>query len=766
MAFGSEGLMSVTNALRQEEKEAGKTGQVPNLDHALILAKTESDHPSIAEAWRNIENKGSKGDPQHPGHNVASHVQEDSLQPQAVGHALVQACRGGYIRCVRRFRKIQNEKLSGSLLVALFNAFGLLKAAEAGHAEVVEELLQPMKSASTAMMGYMLATEWKDQKGSESYPFVEKPVNPPSSDWMRKLMNCRSTLPAATPASQSKGWDLRGLHENPDEVIRASYATYLLWRTSVIAGSHCHYDIFGILLNRRQADGVELTKSLQSIRITRGHKKGQIGLDNEVMKILDERKNMDNTMYQLVEEYSTKNYHDAMLYTLWAHIQRKGKDVPLGPGAGKPKCVAQALNGIWEMILEVPLLVMPVEYAMKDEELYKRYKHLTLLFNQKAKVNIQLVATVEAQSSYLQVTVAVKHVRFKAENSRWDELGMGHFPTALTLSVTPQTKEGSSVTMTNSSSNTVYKIGHGENISVGSGAGDGATRGLAAGLRASAAVMVNSTMKATPWRFEQHPIQDTSDRGGSFVWTLQSMKGIPFERSNPHRMADTNSKWNWGRRVPGNPLDELPFTSEGGVIFTGNEFTDTMMWRFPKSMEGKRLRWTIAGQIHSTFTTSRYFETRVASFSGEIDERLRPMEDTKGKDKDAEKGKKSEKKETAEIDDKNKDSEKGEVSKPKLGKINTSMRTDFEEYLEFKRYKEERMRMMGEGQSTQASNNEGEFKEDTVRESADAARVKKYGSSHDEIEENTVNLKLDPEEGRSSLQVRPSLVRVKANNGR
>lgn len=183
-------------------------------------------------------------------------------------------------------------------------------------------------------------------------------------------------------------------------------------------------------------------------------------------------------------------------------------------------------------------------------------------------------------------------------------------------------------------------------------------------------------------------------------------------------------------------------------------------------MEGKRLRWTIAGQIHSTFTTSRYFETRVASFSGEIDERLRPMEDTKGKDKDAEKGKKSEKKEIAEIDDKNKDSEKGEVSKSKLGKINTSMRTDFEEYLEFKRYKEERMRMMGEGQSTQASNNEGEFKEDTVRESADAARVKKYGSSHDEIEENTVNLKLDPEEGRSSLQVRPSLVRVKANNGR
>lgn len=88
---------------------------------------------------------------------------------------------------------------------------------------------------------------------------------------------------------------------------------------------------------------------------------------------------------------------------------------------------------------------------------------------------------------------------------------------------------------------------------------------------------------------------------------------------------------------------------------------------------------------------SCYFEICVVSFSGEIDERLRFMEDMKGKDKDVEKGKKFEKKEIVEIDDKNKDLEKGEVSKFKFGKINISMRIDFEEYLEFKRYKEEWM---------------------------------------------------------------------------
>lgn len=225
-------------------------------------------------------------------------------------------------------------------------------------------------------------------------------------------------------------------------------------------------------------------------------------------------------------------------------------------------------------------------------------------------------------------------MRYKVENSRWDMEAMGHFPSLVTLSVTPITNEGTGVTMTNSSCNIVVKVGHMERITVGSTAGDGATRGLSSGMQGSAAVGMTSTMKNKPWRFEQLPLKD--ERGGSFVWTLQSMKGLMFDRANPMRMTEKNSKWRFGRRLPSNPLDELPFTSEGGVIFTSNEFDDTMMWRFPKSMENKKMRWSIEGQIHSTYTTARYFETRMATFCGDIEEPLKPLE---VKDKGAKGGK-------------------------------------------------------------------------------------------------------------------------------
>ena len=234
----------------------------------------------------------------------------------------------------------------------------------------------------------------------------------------------------------------------------------------------------------------------------------------------------------------------------------------------------------------------------------------------------------------VQVTVGIKHVRFKVENSRWDVASMGHFPSLVSLSVTPMTTEGTGVTMTNSSSNIVVKIGKMERLQLGTGVGDGASQGLTGRMGISSAIGVTSTMKNKPWRFEQLPLKD--ERGGSFVWTLQAMKGAMFDRSNPIRMqADRTSLWRFAKRIPVNPLDELPFTSEGGVIFTNAEFDDTMIWRFPKHMDGSKLRWSIEGEIHCTYTSNRYFETRMASFCGDIEEKLVALEvkDKKGNPK-------------------------------------------------------------------------------------------------------------------------------------
>lgn len=65
---------------------------------------------------------------------------------------------------------------------------------------------------------------------------------------------------------------------------------------------------------------------------------------------------------------------------------------------------------------------------------------------------------------------------------------------------------------------------------------------------------------------------------------------------------------------------------------------------------------------------------------------------------------KKEKPEKAEKDEKSKNEEKGEKSKNKetggVPSLDEASRSEFEEWLEFKRFKEERMRMMSEGQST------------------------------------------------------------------
>lgn len=406
MGFESEEATSLADALLKAERAALERNQRPDLTTALAFAKVEANKPTVAAAWRDLDTKVAKGDALFPSSRLAELIMETSYEPEVIGHALVQACCGGHIRCVQQLREIQSEHLCGSMLVSLFTMFGLLKAAEAGKAEVVEELLQTQLSASTAMMGYMVATRWRDTAGTEAYPYVEQPSNVPSQEWIRKMVSTKSMLPAGSPNFQSGGWDIRGmpgLHENLHELVRASYRTYLLWRTSVVAASHCNTEVFRILLNRRSSDNAALAKALQDMETQSVGKKGGSGLDFEAKRVVAERAKMDTLMYQLVEEYSTKNYHDAMLYTLWGHIQRGGRDNPAGPGAGNPRCVAQAQNGIWEMTLEVPLLMMPVEYALEDEEPFRRYKQLTLLYDQRAKVNIQLLATVEAQPNFLQV---------------------------------------------------------------------------------------------------------------------------------------------------------------------------------------------------------------------------------------------------------------------------------------------------------------------------------------------------------------------------
>ncbi|XP_024396990.1 uncharacterized protein [Physcomitrium patens] len=752
MGFVSNGLgmMNLAEALRLAERGAIKSKEAPNLDNVLTIALVDAQAIHVKEAWRRVLD----GDFLDPSRKLAKLVSTDSdIQPQAVGHALVLACREGYLICVRALRELQNQHCSGSLLVALFNAFGIVKAAEAGNVEVVQELLRPMVSASTAMMGYMLATNWKDKEGSEYYPFVENPENPPDSYWIQKLWSMKMMLPTAMPCFKV-GWDLRSLSgsgEHHNEVIRSCYRTYLLWRLSVIAASQCHADVFRILLKRRWLDNLFLKETL-SFFIDCPESSDNPALDQELKMIIANRAKMDMLAYQLVEEYSTKNYHDAMLYTLWKCCVSKqtGKDV------GKPKCKYEGANGFWEIKLEVPVLMMPVESAATDEEPRDRYKHLTILYGQTAELSIQLLATVVSHTDFLQVSVAVKQVRFKADNSRWDEEAMGHFPTRVRVSVLPLTNEGSSVTLTNSSSNNEYTVGKGESLTLGSSATNAGKAGLGAGFSVGAGQVSSILMKSKPWRFEQVPLPD-DDRGGSFQWTLQALKGVPFDRFNPIRMADSNSMWRWGRRVTSNPLDGLPFTSEGGVQFTSGEFSDTMMWRFPKKREGRKLRWRIEGEVCMTYTTSRYFETRKAQFCGEIEEPLvaaKPNFETKMNDF------KEEVEELLGL------AEPGTKIKPQnepsLTKFNTTVKKQFLEWLEFRKELEEMQGGLSLMKGTKESplKTEDKIEEGTEKETEKVTKPEEVVKA--ELKEEAISLSSVENHRPSS---KPSLVRLKASKG-
>ncbi|KAG0620715.1 hypothetical protein M758_4G237800 [Ceratodon purpureus] len=627
-------MTTLEEMLEEAELQAAKTKSC-DLEQVLKIAAMDSQHPSVAAVWRDMSEISTLPDILNvPYCKVAALVIEDSVQPQAVGHALVLAACGGFINCVRRLREMQRE-LWRSVLVSRFNAFAFLKAAENGHQEVIRELLRPMLSSSTAMMGYVIATRWKD-RDLFAYPFVNQHVITSVEKWNNKLVSAKNMLPSAAPIFHLGVWDLEGTPEIParlHDCIRATYSIFLLWRAAVIAAAHCHVEVFEVLLRQRALENTMLADSLHdpkdyttdSLHDSTAPKRSS---DHDGKKIMiSNREKLDTLMYQLVEELSTKCYHDGILYALWCHIERGGHDSPR-PETDQPHCVVQATNGLWEIQLEAPLLMMPVEHALQEEEPFRRYKQLTQLFSQRAKVSIELTAAVEALSipNCLQVVVGIKHVRFKVDNSRWDPECMGHFPSLVELAVTPVTKEGTDVILSNWSSNIIVKIGRMERIQVGTNAKKSVTHGISGRMGPSAFVGLKSTMESKPWRFEQNLNMKDHGRGGCFVWTLQSMKGVEFDRENPMLIVERNSKWRFGSLMPSNPLDELPFTSEGGVNFTNAEFDDTMIWRFPKHMEGKKMRWNIEGHFHSTYVTARSFETRMATFLGTIEEPLEPLE--------------------------------------------------------------------------------------------------------------------------------------------
>jgi hypothetical protein len=99
-------------------------------------------------------------------------------------------------------------------------------------------------------------------------------------------------------------------------------------------------------------------------------------------------------------------------------------------------------------------------------------------------------------------------------------------------------------------------------------------------------------------------------------------------------MAAKSSIFQFGRRIPINPLTTLPFTSNGGINFTGSEFNDTLAWRFPKELENTEIAFDIEGLLSTThMSQTTFWETRVLPFEARLSQKLEPCGDPSGGDK-------------------------------------------------------------------------------------------------------------------------------------
>lgn len=290
--------------------------------------------------------------------------------------------------------------------------------------------------------------------------------------------------------------------------------------------------------------------------------------------------------------------------------------------------------------MEVPVMLMELEGSYQDadkRQLMRNYHYVKPIIPQIMKLNVQFKVVIDVAPNYTELSVGVNHVRVTMENQCWEEARTGHFPTRLSLSVTPVAETLTSVAMTGSSTNTSYKVGVSEQVRIGVNATLKAAP--TAGISFQAGTGMSSKVDGKPWRMEQLPVYN--ERGGSYTWMLTNLHGAGFDRLSPMLQETKKSIWQLGKRVPINPLMVLPFGTNGGVNFTGTEFDDTIAWRFSKDLENTTVQFNVEGQIHTTFITQdTFWETRVVPFEVRVEQKLEPCGDPSGGDKKKKKKKK------------------------------------------------------------------------------------------------------------------------------
>lgn len=627
----------VAAVLNDAEKGAVKSGAEANVETLLECAKKEISASSLRPLWHDAPEFAKAPSPDFR-RDVYERAQRRMMRalglPQpvgghVVGHALMRAAEAGTLNVTRRLRRAQME-LKCSVLAPRFLAFALLKASELGHYEVVQELLHVTSSGELAMVGYELAHKSKDDG---AYPFTVVSL---TRDWQSTVRHFKSLLPRATYVVHDETLQLRcpnsdAHRDDVHEALRSCYKTYAFWRLMIVSGANGHGGVFRELLVKKHiSSGAREPK-----------RAALMGYENpKVVELKKARSRIDEDFTRFVMKMTAKLSRDMLLYEVYRSTEGRVTD-PKGSSSSTPwRCVSKAQFGVWEVMMEVPVLLMEPEGSYQDhheKKLMRNYHYIKPIVPQIMNLNVQFKVIIDIRPDYCELTVGLNHVRVMVENQRWEEQETGHFPTRVSLSLTPVAPILTSVTMTGSSSNTTYKVGVAEQVRIGVQATLKAAP--TAGISFQAGTSTIAKVEGKPWRMEQLPVHN--ERGGSYTWSLSNLHGAAFDRLSPMLQETKKSIWQFGKRVPINPLLVLPFGTNGGVNFTGTEFDDTLSWRFASELENTMVQFNVEGQVHTThITQDTFWETRVVPFEVKLEQKLEPLSDPAAGDKKKKKKKK------------------------------------------------------------------------------------------------------------------------------
>ncbi|OVA07830.1 hypothetical protein BVC80_8649g7 [Macleaya cordata] len=267
--------------------------------------------------------------------------------------------------------------------------------------------------------------------------------------------------------------------------------------------------------------------------------------------------------------------------------------------------------GLWKVQLYCPIIAMNTESssnASADERLQFSLRHHQL------EGVIQFGYKVVVQEKWVNVIVKVDNIRCDVirlvSETLLTEKGAGaaekHFPSRISLQLTPTLQTNVlSISVSKSSENPAREIGLEKTI-------EGSFDPPNSFLGFKAAVSETMTMSLKPWKFEQ----SIYGYSANLNWFLHdSVDGREVFSTKPSKIALLQPKAWFKNRYSS---AYRPFTKQGGVIFAGDEYGESVLWKVDRGALGKTMEWEIKGKIWLTYWPNKhrtfYTETRGLEF--------------------------------------------------------------------------------------------------------------------------------------------------------